>query len=56
VRTAQGVEVDPKCAAVVRRLFAMAKHGESLRAIAAKLEAEGISAPHGGSLEITLHQ
>jgi hypothetical protein len=43
-----GVDVDPDTARVVRRIFAWRRRGASLRAIATKLNADGVPAPRSG--------
>jgi hypothetical protein len=42
-------EIDPEKAAVVRRIFAEYLEGRSAREIAARLNAEGILSPRGGT-------
>ena len=39
------LKIDPEAAAVVRRIFALYQSGESMRAIAMRLNADGIAAP-----------
>lgn len=48
LRTESGVRVDPAAAVIVRRIFSARRRGESLRDIAARLNAAGVDAPLGG--------
>jgi len=48
VRTADGIEVDGDAVKTVRYIFGCVKRGDSLRAIAEKLNMKGIPSPRGG--------
>jgi site-specific DNA recombinase len=48
VRTADGIVVDEEAVKVVKYIFGCVKRGDSLRAIAEKLNAKGIPSPRGG--------
>ncbi len=48
VRTAEGIVIDEDAVKVVRYIFGCMRRGDSLRAIAEKLNAKGIASPRGG--------
>jgi site-specific DNA recombinase len=48
IRTAEGVEIDPERAELVRRIFTMRRTGMTLTTIANVLDAEGYTTPRGG--------
>lgn len=53
LRTENGARVEQTRAAIVRRIFSARRRGDSLRDIAAKLNAAGVAAPLGGSWQHT---